>query len=82
MDYFKSTNPEGEVSKIVLCGGTAKVTGLMKQLDDRMGVVVELANPFNQIDTTSGKFDPDYLASVSLQAAVGVGLAIRAIGDR
>jgi type IV pilus assembly protein PilM len=82
VDYFKSTNPEGEVSKIVMCGGSARVTGLMQQLGDRMGVGVELANPFNQIDTTAGKFDPDYLASVSSQAAVGVGLAIRAVGDR
>lgn len=82
VDYFKSSNPEGEVSKIVMCGGSARVTGLMQQLGDRMGVGVELANPFNQIDTTAGKFDPDYLASVSSQAAVGVGLAIRAVGDR
>lgn len=82
VDYFKSTNPDGEVSKIVLCGGSAKVPGLVQQLGDRMGVAVELANPFNRVDTMGGKFDPDYLASVASQAAVGVGLAVRAVGDR
>lgn len=82
VDYFKSTNPDGEISKIVMCGGSARVPGLLQQLGDRMGVAVELANPFNQVDITAGKFDPEYLASVSSQAGVGVGLAIRAVGDR
>lgn len=82
VDYFKTTNTDGEINKIVMCGGSAKVPGLIQQLGDRMGVTVEMANPFNQVDTATGKFDPEYLVSVSSQAAVGVGLAIRALGDR
>lgn len=82
VDYYKSTNTEGEITKIVLCGGSARIPGLVQQLGDRMGVAVEMANPFNQVDTVTGKFDQDYLASVAPQAAVGVGLALRALGDR
>jgi len=51
-------------------------------LTERMGVPVEIANPFNQVDLTQGGFDQAVLAEVAPQAAVGVGLAIRTIGDR
>lgn len=83
VDYFKSVGAEsGDVVKIVLCGGCAKVAGLAEHLTERMGVPVEIANPFNQVDITQGGFDQAALAEVAPQAAVGVGLAIRTIGDR
>lgn len=83
VDHFKSVGAEtGDVAKIVLCGGCAKVAGLAEHLTERMGVPVEIANPFNQVDITQGGFDQAALAEVAPQAAVGVGLAIRTIGDR
>jgi type IV pilus assembly protein PilM len=82
VDYFKSTYTDGEVSRILMCGGCAKVPGLMPQLKERMGGAVELANPFNCVDTAVAGFDPDFLADVAPQAAVGVGLALRTVGDR
>jgi type IV pilus assembly protein PilM len=83
VDYFKSIGTDaGDVTKIVLCGGCAKVAGLAEQLTERMGVPVEVANPFGQVDITQGGFDQAALADVAPQAAVGVGLAIRMIGDR
>lgn len=82
-DYFKSIGTDAaDVTKIVLCGGCAKVAGLAEQLTERMGVPVEVANPFNQVDITQGGFDEAALAQVAPQVAVGVGLAIRMIGDR
>lgn len=82
VDYFKTTFPEGEINKIYLCGGCSQVKGFMPHLEDRLGVPIEFANPFARIDTTGGKFDPDWLQKMAPQAAVGVGLAIRAVGDR
>lgn len=82
IDYFKSVGTDADVTKIVLCGGCAKVAGLTEQLTERMGVPVEVANPFNQVDITQGGFDQAALADVAPQAAVGVGLALRTIGDR
>jgi type IV pilus assembly protein PilM len=81
VDYFKTTS-EGNVSKIVLCGGCAKVSGLVHQLSDRMGVEVELADPFRQVDTSASGLDPDTLSDMAPMAAVGVGLALRTSGDR
>lgn len=83
VDYFKSIGADAaDVTKIVLCGGCAKVAGLVEQLTERMGVPVEVANPFNQVDIAQGGFDQTALAEVAPQIAVGVGLAIRVIGDR
>lgn len=82
IDYFKSIGADSDVTRIVLCGGCAKVAGLAEQLTERMGVPVEVANPFNQIDVVQGGFDQAALAEVAPQAAVGVGLALRMIGDR
>jgi type IV pilus assembly protein PilM len=82
VDYFKSIETVADVTRIVLCGGCAKVAGLTEQLTERMGVPVEVANPFSRVDTTQGGFDQAALAEVAPQAAVGVGLALRTIGDR
>jgi type IV pilus assembly protein PilM len=83
VDYFRTlgTDP-GEVTKIVLSGGCARVAGLAEQLTDRMGVPVEIANPFRQVDVTASGWDPGAVAEMGPQFAVGVGLAIRMIGDR
>jgi type IV pilus assembly protein PilM len=82
IDYFKTTSSESEITKVLLCGGGAKVRGLAQQLRDRMHVDVEIANPFNEIDTSSCGVDPDVLVEMGPLAAVGVGLALRTVGDR
>ncbi|WP_447979924.1 type IV pilus assembly protein PilM [Candidatus Nitrospira bockiana] len=82
IDYFKTTVVGGDLSRIMLSGGCAKVTGLASQLSERMGVPVELANPFRNIDTSGAGLDEETLSELGPLAAVGVGLALRTIGDR
>ena len=82
IDYFKTTAADGAIDKILLCGGCALVTGLLQQLRVRMGVEVELADPFSQIDTSMSDVDPETLSDLAPMAAVGVGLALRTMGDR
>jgi type IV pilus assembly protein PilM len=81
VDYFKTTS-EGDISKLFLCGGCAKVSGLIAQLTDRMGIEVALADPFRQVDTSGSGLDPVTLPDLAPLAAVGIGLALRARGDR
>ena len=81
IDYYKSTTGDGDVERLLLCGGGAKASGLLAQLRDRMRVKVELANPFQEIDCTSADVDPATLDEMSTVAAVGVGLALRVMGD-
>lgn len=82
VDYFKTTFPEGEISKIYLCGGGSQVKGFMPHLEDRLGIPIGFANPFARVDTATGGFDPEWLQQMAPQAAVGVGLATRTVGDR
>ena len=82
IDYFKSTVTEGEVQQVLLCGGGAQIAGLVKQLRDRMQAVVEVANPFAEVDTSGSDFDQAALADLAPMASVGVGLALRSVGDR
>lgn len=82
IDYFKSTVTEGDVQQVLLCGGGAQVGGLVKQLRDRMHAVVEVANPFAEVDTSGSDFDQATLAELAPMASVGVGLALRSVGDR
>jgi type IV pilus assembly protein PilM len=82
IDYFRTTGTGGDLKKIVLSGGSAKVSGLAAQLSERMGIPVELANPFQNIDVSGASIDEESLAELAPLAAVGVGLAMRTIGDR
>jgi type IV pilus assembly protein PilM len=82
IDYFKSTMSNADVQQVLLCGGGAQVNGLVTQLRDRMQAVVEVANPFGEIDTSGSDFDQNTLAELAPLAAVGVGLALRSVGDR
>ncbi len=69
-------------SKFSCAGGGAQVKGLVPQLKDRMQAVVDVANPFGEIDTSGAGLDQDTLAKLAPLAAVGVGLALRTVGDR
>ena len=83
IDYFRTTIPEGDLSRLALCGGGAKVVGLVQSLRDRMAMIsVDMVDPFSQIDVTDADVDLDLLAQVAPMAGVGVGLMLRTLGDR
>ena len=82
VDYFKTSTTNAELSRVLVCGGVARAKGLIQQLADRMQLPVEMADPFAEIDITGCDIEPDVLADFGPSAAVGVGLALRAVGDR
>jgi type IV pilus assembly protein PilM len=82
VDYFKTSTTNSELSRVLVCGGVARAKGLIQQLGDRMQLSVEMAGPFAEIDITGCDIDPDLLVDLAPSAAVGVGLALRAVGDR
>lgn len=82
IDYFRGTAGQENLDRVYLCGGAAKTRGLVHLVGERLGVSVELINPFNRIEVDPKQFTPDRLQEMAPQAAVGVGLAIRKVGDR
>lgn len=82
VDYFKTSTVNAELNRVLVCGGVARAKGLIQQLGDRMQLPVEMADPFAEIDITGCDIDPGLLMDLAPSAAVGVGLALRAVGDR
>ncbi|MEK7286845.1 MAG: type IV pilus assembly protein PilM [Nitrospirota bacterium] len=81
-DYFKTTSPNETIDRIFVSGGGAKLSGLVSLLAERSGIPTEIVNPFNRIEIPADQFDTEFIAAVAPQAAVGVGLALRQVGDR
>ncbi len=82
MDFFNSSNPDIQISRIALCGGGAKVGRIMQAVEQRLGVQVEVVNPLEAIAVNRKKFDPDLIEDVAPMLGIGVGLAIRKAHDR
>lgn len=82
LDFYSATSTDGNVSRIFLSGGSSKIPSLLKTIEGRTGVPVELMNPFRNIDTPADRFDPEWLRAQAPIAAVAVGLALRYPGDK
>lgn len=82
LDFYAGTAADANFSKVFLSGGTAKIPALFKTIEARVGVPVEILNPFRKIDVDNRKFDPAFIMDVAPMAAVAVGLALRKPGDK
>lgn len=82
LDFYAATSADAHIARIFLSGGSAKIPALVKTIEGRTGVPVEIMNPFRNIDIGAGRFDPEYLRQVAPMAAVSVGLALRYPGDK
>ena len=82
LDFYAGTAADATFSKVFLSGGTAKIPALFKTIESRVGVPVEILNPFRKIDVDNRKFDPAFIMDVAPMAAVAVGLALRRPGDK
>lgn len=80
-EYFRSSVAEEDVDKIILSGGAALIKGFSEAMADRLGIEVEIANPFKNIKI-SERLDASYIKEIAPIAAVAVGLGLRRVGDR
>ncbi|MBN4054730.1 type IV pilus assembly protein PilM [Nitrospira defluvii] len=81
-DYFKTTAANEEIDRILISGGGSKVSNLIPHLTDKLNIPIEVVNPFRNIEIPDTRFDPTYIEEMAPIAAVGVGLALRELGDR
>jgi type IV pilus assembly protein PilM len=82
LDFFTATSNFGHIGKVCLCDGAAKTAGLQKIIENQIGIPVELANPFNNIEIPAKSYDAEYIRSVAPLCGVVVGLALRRPGDK
>jgi type IV pilus assembly protein PilM len=82
LEFFAASSSGGEIKKIFLSGGCAKIQMLPGLIEERISMPVEVFNPFAKIEYNPEVFDPEYIKQVAPLAAVGVGLALRREGVR
>jgi len=82
LDFYAATSVDAQFSKIFLSGGTAKIPALAKTIENKVGVPVEVVDPYRGIEVNEKHFDPAYLRDVAPMAAVSVGLGLRRVGDK
>ncbi len=78
-DFFKATSTEERIDRIMLAGGTSKITGIQQYFQTKFGAPTEIMNPFKNVKLVN--MDADYLHEVAPLATVAVGLALRRTGD-
>jgi type IV pilus assembly protein PilM len=81
LDFFSATSADEKVTKLYITGGVAKTPQVKTVLEQRLGIPVEVFNPFNNI-SVSASFDTEYLQAVGPLLSVAAGLAMRRIGDK
>jgi type IV pilus assembly protein PilM len=78
--YGAIASEEG-IRTIYLSGGGAKLRGLAGVLEEKLGVPVKIADPFQGFKVEKN-VDLEFLKESASQFGVGVGLAIRRPGDK
>jgi type IV pilus assembly protein PilM len=81
LDFFLATTADANVTRLVLAGGSAKVTSLHRAIERRSRLPVEVADAWKRIEIDP-QLDRTYLAAHSPEALIGVGLSMRAGGDK
>jgi type IV pilus assembly protein PilM len=82
LDFYAATAADSQISRIYLSGGTCKIPSLYKIIENKVGVPVEVMNPFRNIEFDPKRFDPEYIREVGPSAAVAVGLGLRTPDDK
>jgi type IV pilus assembly protein PilM len=82
IDYFRSTFGGESIGRVLLSGGGALIPGMAADLNRRLGIEVEMINPFKKITCNKNILDKEEADRLGPIAAVGVGLALRNIGDK
>jgi type IV pilus assembly protein PilM len=81
LDFFLATTADTNVTRICLAGGSAKVAALQRAVERRSRLTVELIDSWRRVEVDPA-LDRGYLAAHSPEALVGLGLALRAAGDK
>lgn len=78
LDFFRATAVDSPaIDRMLLAGGSSKVSELTDYLSDKFQMPVERFDSFRSIKFDPKKFDDEYLRELSPNMAVAVGLAVR-----
>jgi type IV pilus assembly protein PilM len=76
-DFFRQTTSAENIQQIYLSGGTARVGGLVEQLQEELKTPVAIINPFQKVIVDPERFDLNFVNEIAPRMSVAVGLALR-----
>ncbi len=79
-EFYVASAADEPIEKVYLSGGCARMKGLAQLLNSRLGLSVEVLDPFRYIGAPERLFDAGYVREMGPMAAVAVGLAMRRKG--
>ncbi|WP_305042488.1 type IV pilus biogenesis protein PilM [Geoalkalibacter sp.] len=82
LDFFSATSADEKVQKVFLAGGVSRSAQVISALEERLGIPIEVINPFAGIHYNEKEFDPEYVRAVGPLMSVATGLAMRRVGDK
>lgn len=81
IEFYSATSTEEHLSRLYLSGGSAKVPGLTRMIEQRTGLPVEIANPFRRVEVPERILKAAFVEQIAPMASVAVGLSLRRAGD-
>ncbi len=79
LDFYNASSSGAPVSYILLSGGSSRIPGLSKAIEDASGHPTQMLNPFNSITYDPAVFTQDYISGISAIASIPIGLALRSV---
>jgi len=80
--YLRTAGEAGQISRVMLCGGSALTPGLKEYLQRRFNVPAEIANPLTRVAYDPALFAGQDVMKVAPLLTVGIGLALRRLGEK
>ena len=77
LDFYLATSGGGEITRVLVSGGTANIRALLDAIERRSRVPVERLDPLRVAVAEGKKVDQALLQVRGAQAAVAIGLALR-----
>ncbi len=77
LDFYESRRSGESVQRIILCGGTANLPGVLVYLATEFGLEVQLANPWERVGFNEDALDRQKMEELGPVLSVAVGLALR-----
>jgi type IV pilus assembly protein PilM len=81
LDFFSATSADEKVQRLFITGGVSRTSDICTALENRLGIPVEVMDPFRAVVAPEKDFDQEYLREVGPLFSVAVGLAMRRMGD-
>lgn len=76
-DFYSAQGSGAPLTQILVTGGSSKIPGLTKSIEDICRLPCQLLNPFHSITYDPSRFTPESIAVLAPHLAIPIGLAIR-----